>query len=849
MMKEKILLAPGVNGTELLRTLAKNGKNTLGLRVMNGVQLAQEALVRSGIAVPQSFLTRREEPAVYDSFIREIPYFASASFADAQQLANAVFQVRSLCPEEEAAFDKLATEGEFTAKNDALQEAYRRYIRELDQSDLIDSIGLVRKALQEAGPMDCGFLCFKEFPLSPLEKALFNRLSEGAGTETDLIRLSEKEPKPVKIESYTKAYGAVNEVEHILDEILSKEIPLDQCTVAVTESSLYAKLFYDYSAQYGIPMSFGTGLPILLTNPGKLLKLVYHWDTSGYHGVDALRDMMTSECFDRSRIYSVFPQEESDSSGKNYRRLENLITAAGQLKIGTDIDENKEKIQKYTDLIETESEQNEKILPALTYLSEEMGKGLSHILETFAYIRQDQSGRLDRAAIRVIRDELNAYHEYSDNDPDEVIEELLKRSVASENRRKGELHITGIKAGISVLRENLFIAGLSANLFPGNPRENYLMLDNDYLLIAEDQDAPTSDHEIIQKKEQLNDFLNCASALGSTIHLSYSYYDLTNLKEQNPSSALYEIRGKSSGEKEFDHTGYFDSTLSVSRFVGKAYNEGKETFAESDELLIRPHPVDPLRESGFSPTSIETYFKCPRKFFLKYVERILEPEEENPFTLIEPKEFGNMAHKLMEALAEKPETERTEFLQIAESMIDEYFLRRPPLDPEEIPHGKEEFLTTMSRAYDQEREIGNEPVFWEETLEVEHPLGLRLKGRIDRLEKRPDGKYTVVDFKTGGWIDHKDNDSDTCLQALLYAAMVRQEMDLEADRCEYRYLRFKETIHCDYTKLEGEVEEKLMQFKEGLIDGQFPWTEKTDKDCRYCRYKMICGVNGGPDDE
>ena len=47
-MKETILLAPGVNGTELLRTLAKNGKNALGMRVLNGVQLAQEGLIRPG---------------------------------------------------------------------------------------------------------------------------------------------------------------------------------------------------------------------------------------------------------------------------------------------------------------------------------------------------------------------------------------------------------------------------------------------------------------------------------------------------------------------------------------------------------------------------------------------------------------------------------------------------------------------------------------------------------------------------------------------------------------------------------------------------------------------------------
>ena len=46
-MQERILIAP--NGTELLRTLARYGNSTLGLRIMRPVEFAQFALMRSGI--------------------------------------------------------------------------------------------------------------------------------------------------------------------------------------------------------------------------------------------------------------------------------------------------------------------------------------------------------------------------------------------------------------------------------------------------------------------------------------------------------------------------------------------------------------------------------------------------------------------------------------------------------------------------------------------------------------------------------------------------------------------------------------------------------------------------------
>lgn len=44
-MKERIILAPGCRGIELLRSLASNGINTMNMRIMNGYELAEYALM------------------------------------------------------------------------------------------------------------------------------------------------------------------------------------------------------------------------------------------------------------------------------------------------------------------------------------------------------------------------------------------------------------------------------------------------------------------------------------------------------------------------------------------------------------------------------------------------------------------------------------------------------------------------------------------------------------------------------------------------------------------------------------------------------------------------------------
>ena len=55
-MQERILIAP--NGTELLRMPARSGISTLGLRIMQPVELAQFALMRSGVPVTDYLWTR-----------------------------------------------------------------------------------------------------------------------------------------------------------------------------------------------------------------------------------------------------------------------------------------------------------------------------------------------------------------------------------------------------------------------------------------------------------------------------------------------------------------------------------------------------------------------------------------------------------------------------------------------------------------------------------------------------------------------------------------------------------------------------------------------------------------------
>ena len=72
---------------------------------------------------------------------------------------------------------------------------------------------------------------------------------------------------------------------------------MDECTVAVTEPGTYSQLFFDYALIHNIPMTFGCGVPIINSNPAKLLALYSEW-VDDFFSAASLKQMLFSKVFD-----------------------------------------------------------------------------------------------------------------------------------------------------------------------------------------------------------------------------------------------------------------------------------------------------------------------------------------------------------------------------------------------------------------------------------------------------------------------------------------------------------------------------------------------------------------------
>ncbi len=913
---EKIILAPGVSGNELSKSLAMHGKNSFNLRICGDKELARIGLMRSGISVTETFLDFHEENNVVAEAVDAVNedmsdsgqdiYFSNPSNSDIQQIANALRRMRSFVVAEDSSQEKsqiieCLSKGEFMDKNNALISVYKKFMDIIESRKLMDSISLIRLAISRCNAITgTEFYVLEEFPLSPIQEKLLEVLSGGTYKETNLFELfgTEKigEDNPLKINSIKNCYGAANEVETILDDIYRSK-SLDKCTVAVTDPKTYSQLFFDYAVLYNIPITFGCGIPITNSNPAKLLTMYSHWMTDSFYSGAVLNDLFSNNTFNSAVLKKTFSNNISDyDEDKYYEIFRGVKRVLEHLRLTNDMAVNRKRLSDYKQVLSDKIQEKDeyikdeyikdkyikdkyekelKCIPYLEVLSEELALPVEDFIKKYAYIRKSSKTNsenllmlLDMAAVNTIYDEMKIFRGSSvEQSEADMIRNVLSSSVLKSRSEQGSLYVTSVETAISFIRDNLFVAGLSASKYPGTPTETYLLLDTDLALFGEGTEQFSSDYSsdfssvfssvfssngrIRNKREKLFNLVELASSLGSEINISYAGLNVSELKKDNRSSLIYELYRKEKGEgassdmldADTINIGYFEPAISVNRKVGEAYNAGKVIIQQ--EMKERAEVTNACSlEKEYSPTVLDDFFKCPRKYFLKYELNINEPDERNEFEIISATESGVLAHALMEELANS-DMDEAEFMDLAGVYFDRFIREYTPVVPQDVRNEKEQFMDMMRISYkmDTHRPV----ILKEEDLHFVHESGVKLHGFPDRVERLEDGSVLIVDYKTGRTVSHEQDSIKTCLQVIIYAYLMERAGEKVAG-CEYRYIRLGETVSCKYDEsIKDSLNKWLSIFKDKLEKNDFPIPSTADNEddslnpCKYCKFGAICG--------
>jgi len=238
------------------------------------------------------------------------------------------------------------------------------------------------------------------------------------------------------------------------------------------------------------------------------------------------------------------------------------------------------------------------------------------------------------------------------------------------------------------------------------------------------------------------------------------------------------------------------------------------------------------RELGFSlsATAIDRYQQCPLQFKLAHEWRI---QSEPTASLL----YGEAMHKALkflgENLAAKSMPSEAEVLRAFRESFRSAMIHEPlqvRLLEEQAARQLHAFMQSHSGKARPDV-ISAEQSF---SFDVS---GIKVRGRIDRIDRLPEGRVAIIDYKTGN--PQTQEDADESVQLSLYALAARECWQLSPDRLTYYNLETDSAVSTSRTsaqlaRIAALVRETADLVREGRFD------PKPGYHCRWCNFNLVC---------
>jgi ATP-dependent helicase/nuclease subunit B len=307
-----------------------------------------------------------------------------------------------------------------------------------------------------------------------------------------------------------------------------------------------------------------------------------------------------------------------------------------------------------------------------------------------------------------------------------------------------------------------------------------------------------------------------------------------------------------------------------------------EAFTAYDGLVPEAGPKLDPRVSGtaVSPTSLEDLAKCPFRYFLQRGLGLdpIEEAEPDPDVWLDPRTRGSLLHDLYARVlrelrhrkeAPDPARHGPWLRGLGEQALARHRQLVPPPTSEVFARESRAFLTDLDlflRFESEERgrewmgfEVSfgagsaeGEPLARAEPITLDLGAGLRfkLRGRIDRIDRLPDGSYEAMDYKTGlaflpGGLDATFAGGRQ-LQHALYALAAVELLRARDPAARVVGSYYFPTVRGGRERVvraatsQARAGHVLRELFDLLGAGAFVHTA-TEDDCRFCDFERACG--------
>ncbi len=693
-----------------------------------------------------------------------------------------------------------------------------------------------------------------------------------------------------------------SEVLEVLRRI--QHLKLDQVELACADPDAFP-LIRDKLAVYELPATFEPGLPVAVSRPGQAFLGILTWIEHRYSAFD-LRELLLSELLKPRELPpwtagSLLARSEATWERETYhRQLGNLrawLTHRATLR-----DEDPGPATQQVDQLAAWIASLFKRLPVdsrgeadwATWVS-----GLKSILEQDVATPSPNDQAARRRLVRAL-DELLLL-EGMRWSVEETVRSLRQKLEVLEfggsRALPGHLHVTTLDRVGLTGRPHVYILALEEGRLNLNQSEDPVLTDRERQALHSQlaRSADRADERLFTIRERM-------ATLEGEVTLSYSTRDLRSGQELLPSWLFFEAarrvepldsyealsmwlgepvgyaHAQGAGETEWwlAHPGRSLQVLEAFPHLAEGVRASQERCSERFTVYDGWAPsaagvLDP-RKTGepISVSRLEGLAACPFRYFLERGLRLRPPDlsRPDPDRWLDEATRGQVLHAVfarfhrdLRSRGWRPALERDapRLRELLDQTLQTLWTTLPP--PSEsiarsetrLLHRDVDCFLRLECQDSSRTPLAFEVAFGQEELEdeslarvepVEVAPGLLLRGRIDRIDRLPDG-LEVVDYKTGRRLKTGRGatyEGGRLLQHALYALVVEKLTGEHVMGASYYFPcvhAYQERVTFPYPDVRA-LNSLLGLILEPLVSGAFLHTESQEKDCVYCDLKPAC---------
>jgi DNA helicase-2/ATP-dependent DNA helicase PcrA len=242
----------------------------------------------------------------------------------------------------------------------------------------------------------------------------------------------------------------------------------------------------------------------------------------------------------------------------------------------------------------------------------------------------------------------------------------------------------------------------------------------------------------------------------------------------------------------------------------------------------------PRRGDGslsLSASDLGLYLTCPLKYKFARVFGIPQEPTIN-------QRFGILIHNVLERFHKEDDDQAgEEGLNRLMGLFEAGWRRTGFGSSDDELQFRDRAREAMRLYWERESESEGVPVWLERKFDIR--IGDHyVRGRVDRVDRLPDGSHELIDYKTGERKSEAELEND--LQLALYRLAAREAWEVEAKSASYYYVLDADKVAAPIRPDDAErVERTVLQVGEGVIGQDFE-PRPSPTVCSWCDYRLIC---------